>query len=106
MLANQVFGSFIFPNTRKNLRFISSQLETSSGKYLCGDKLTAADILISFPLIAGKGRLDTFGAWEGGSWAKEFPNIAEYVDMLEAEPGYQKSLEEIKKIDGGFSASL
>ena len=106
MLANRIFSSFIFPNARKHLVLLEQQLATSSGKYLCCDKLTAADILMSFPLIAAKGRFDEFGEWEGGSWKTEFPRVYEYVQLLEAEPGYVKSVEKIKEVDGGFEASL
>lgn len=106
MIANQIFTNFIFPNAHKHLKFLNSQLETSSGKYLCGDKLTAADILLSFPLIAAKGRFDDFGTWEGGSWKKEFPKLFAYVEMLEAEEGYVRSVEKVKEIDGEFSSAL
>lgn len=107
MIANRVFSSFIFPNARKHLKFLEQQLSTSSGKYLCGANLTAADILISFPLIAAKDRFDQLGQWEGGSWKKECPKVWDYVQSLEAEEGYKRSVEKIKEIDGGeFSASL
>ncbi|CAM1510352.1 Fc.00g006870.m01.CDS01 [Cosmosporella sp. VM-42] len=105
MLANRVFSSFIFPNAHKHLTLLEQTLSTSSGKYLCYDKLTSADILMSFPLIAAKSRFDEFGEWEGGSWKKEFPKVYAFVETMEAEPGYIKSVEKIKKMDGSFNSS-
>ncbi|KAJ6441654.1 palmitoyltransferase ERF2 [Purpureocillium lavendulum] len=104
--ANRILSQFVFPNALKHLRLIESYLETSGGRYLCGDALTAADILMSFPLIAAKDRWDEMGRFEGGSWARQFPRVARYVELLEAEEGYRKSVEAIEKIDGKFSPSL
>ncbi|KAI8667386.1 hypothetical protein NCS56_00874400 [Fusarium sp. Ph1] len=106
ILANRIFSFWIFPNTRRNLSMIEGHLATSGGDYLCGATLTAADILMSFPLIAAQGKLDEFGSWEGGSWREEFPRVAAYVKRLEAEGGYVRSVEKVKEIDGSFTASL
>ncbi|KAI8666613.1 hypothetical protein NCS57_00887000 [Fusarium keratoplasticum] len=106
MLANRIFSFWIFPNMRRNLSMIEGHLATSGGDYLCGATLTAADILMSFPLIAAQGKLDEFGSWEGGSWREEFPKVAAYVKRLEAEEGYVRSVEKVKEIDGSFTASL
>lgn len=106
VVANRVYSMFVFPNSRRNLKMLEGMLATSSGKYLCGDKLTAADVLMSFPLIAAKGRLDEVGSWEGGSWEVEFPKIKAYVEMLEDSPGYKKSVAKVEEIDGKFTAGL
>ncbi|KAI9147959.1 Imitation switch two complex protein 1 [Paramyrothecium foliicola] len=105
-VANRIFASYIFPNARKNLAMIEQHLGESGGRYLLGDSLTAADILMSFPLIAGGGRFDSMGSWEGGSWGAQFPRTKAYVDMLEAEDGYKRSVEKIKEFGGGAKASL
>ncbi|KAF7532625.1 hypothetical protein G7Z17_g13618 [Cylindrodendrum hubeiense] len=104
IVANRIFASFIFPNTRRNLVLMEKHLSTSGGAYLCGDSLSAADILMSFPLIAAKDSLDSFGSFEGGSWRNEFPRVAEYVTKLEAEEGYKASVAKITEIDGEFEA--
>ena len=106
IIANRIIGLFIYPNIKRHLAFIESQLASSSGKYLCGESLTAADILMSFALIVGAGRFDDLGSWEGGTWTKAYPKVAEYVRLLEAEKGYKRSVENIEAIDGGFEASL
>lgn len=104
--ANRVMAQFVFPNARRHLRFFDGQLASSGGAYLCGGELMAADILMSFPLVAAKSRWDELGCWEGGSWAKAHPRVAEYVARLESEPGYRRSIERIEAIDGKFTPSL
>ncbi|EWG49815.1 hypothetical protein FVEG_09203 [Fusarium verticillioides 7600] len=106
ILANRIFSAFIFPNVHVNLKMIEGHLATSGGKYICGPQLTAADILLSFPLIAAKEDLDNFGSFENGSWKSEFPKVAEYIELIENEEGYKKSVEKIVEIDGEFSATL
>jgi glutathione S-transferase len=61
---------------------------------------------MSFPVIAGSGRFDEMGHFEGGSWRTAFPKLAEYVKLLESEEGYKRSVEKIEAIDGKFEASL
>lgn len=106
IIANRIIAMFVYPNVKRHLAFLNDQLETSSGKYLCGESLTAADILMSFPVIAGSGRFNELGHFEGGSWEKAYPRVAEYVKLLEAEDGYKRSVEKIEAIDGKFEASL
>lgn len=106
IIANKILSMFVYPNAKRHLKFLNEQLATSGGKYLCGDKLTAADMLMSFPLIAAKNRWDDIGAWEGGSWRTAFPKILEYTQTLESDPIYKQSIEAIKKVDGKFNAAL
>ncbi|GAO18218.1 uncharacterized protein UV8b_06287 [Ustilaginoidea virens] len=106
VIANRITAMFVYPNVKKHLAFIDGQLATSGGKYLCGDKLSAADILMSFPLIAGSARFDELGTWKDGSWRNEFPRVREYVELLEAEPGYRRSVEKVEAIDGKYESSL
>jgi len=107
-VANKIFSAFIFPNARKHMAMIDGQLKSApeGGPYLCGKHLTAADILMSFPLIASRGRLDDIGNWKGGSWATEFPRVDEYVKMLENEEGYKQSVKKVEEVEGKFEASL
>ncbi|KEY67331.1 hypothetical protein S7711_04582 [Stachybotrys chartarum IBT 7711] len=105
-VANRIFGAFVHPNARKNLAMLNQMLETSSGTYLCGNSLTAADILIAYPLIAGKELLDTTGEFEGGSWTREFPLLGKYTENMMVEEGYRKSQEKVKELDQQSKASL
>lgn len=103
MVANKIFALFIAPNIKKNLAMINEHLATSGGQYLCNDQLTAADILMSFPLIAAQSRFKEIVP----GWETSYPKVAEYIKTLEASPGYKKSVEKVKELDGGkFQASL
>lgn len=62
------------------------------GNYITGTKLTGADILLSFPLIAAKARV--------GVDAKKYPNLVKYTALLEKEPGYLAAVKKIEAIDG------
>lgn len=101
-VAGRIYSSYVYPNARGHVAMIDEQLATSpgGGKYLCGTHLTAADILMSFPLIAARQMFKDLGPWEGGSWEAEFPRVKEYVDMLEAEDGFKRSEEKVRVMEG------
>lgn len=108
IVADRIFSTFIFPNVRKHFTMLEQHLETTpdGAKYLCGNHLTAADILMSFPLIASKhGRLNEIGAWKHGDWTKEFPKLAAYTNMLEAEEGYKRSIAKMEELDGKYEVA-
>lgn len=89
------------PNLLTHLGFLEQQLKTApgGGGYLCGPILTGADILISFPLLASRSRIDFFTA-------ASYPLLFAYIDKLEAAPGYKKAVEKIIEIEGSFTASF
>ena len=99
-VASKIQSGFLEPNFKTHFTFLEGQLKTSpdNGQYLCGSKLTGADILLSFPLIAGKGR--------SGLTKEAYPKLWAYVERLEAEPGYLNAVEKIKEIDGKFEATF
>lgn len=91
---------FLTPNFRTHFSFLESQLATSpnGGKYLCGKELTGADILMSFPLIASKGR--------AGLTQAAYPRIWAYVELLEVHDGYKKAVQKIIDVEGEFKSTL
>ena len=70
----------------------------NNGEYLCGSKLTGADILMSFPLGAAKGR-STFSK-------EKHTKLWAYVDRIEALEGYKKAVQKIVDIEGSYDPSL
>ncbi|KAM3514670.1 hypothetical protein MY11210_001641 [Beauveria gryllotalpidicola] len=102
IVANRIISLFIAPNIKKNLAMLNDQLSTSGGKYLCNDQLTAADILMSFPLLAAKSRFTEIVP----GWDKTYPRVVEYIKTLESNPGYKKSIAKVEELDGKFQASL
>lgn len=100
MIADRVMSIFVIPTLRKHLNFLEQQLSTSAGDYLCGKDLTAADILVSYGVIAFDPRVDSFMTFEEGSWRAAYPKTAAYVDKLKNEEGYKKTQEKVKEIEG------
>ncbi|AEO69752.1 cd951dff-517d-478b-ae87-8ca064a3e44f [Thermothielavioides terrestris] len=102
-VVSKLFSIFIGPQIAKHLAFLESQLETSpsGGSYLCGPHLTAADILLSFPLLQARERADELRAGEGqAKLAEKYPKLWEYLRRLEQEPGYKRAeakIEELQK---------
>lgn len=105
-IANKINSVFIMPNVRKNLELLESYLATPPSAadgtgYLCGDHLTAADIMLSYPLFAVRERAAEFTI-DGASIQTKFPKTFEYLARLEKEPGYVQSVETIEKLEGKF----
>jgi glutathione S-transferase len=99
-VAGRILDGFVLPNARKNLAMLEGMLDSSAGKYLCGETLTAADILVAFPLMTASGVLDSIGSYEGGGgWKNEFPRLAEYADRMAAEETYLRAQEKVKELD-------
>lgn len=101
VIANQVIGLMVFPNMKKHLAFLEQQLETSGGDFITGPNLTAADIMLSYPLLAGALGFDGMGKWPEGSAKASFPRVYAYMERLEKQPGYQKAVDKTKEIDNG-----
>lgn len=97
-ISGNVQSSFLDPNFATHFTFLEEQIKTSGGNYICGPNLTGADILLSFPLIAGGSR--------AGLIKEKYPSLHAYVQRLENEPGYKKSIEKIIEIEGKFEATL
>lgn len=97
-VANKIQSGFLDPNFATHFSFLEGQLKTSGGNYLCGPNLTGADIMLSFPLIAGGSR--------AGLTKEKYPTLHAYVERLENEPGYKKAANKIIEIEGKFEATL
>lgn len=101
VIANQVIAMTVYPNIKKHLAFLEQQLETSGGDYITGPDLTAADIMLSYPLLAGATGFDSMGKWPKGTAKESFPRLYAYMARLEQQPGYQRAVEKTKEIDNG-----
>ncbi|RAH79795.1 hypothetical protein BO86DRAFT_365984 [Aspergillus japonicus CBS 114.51] len=97
-VAGQVEKAFLNRNIAAHLEFLEEQLRSSpgGGPYLCGPVLTAADIMMSFPVIAMAGRLSMEG----------YPELRRYAELLQKEEGYVAACRKIEEADGKFEASL
>ncbi len=90
---------------KKHFGMMESYLATSP--YLCGEHLTGADIMLAYPLIAGKegGMYNNDLKWDKDSFEETYPKVSEYIDRLAREPGWLKSIEKIKDVEGSFKIS-
>ncbi|KAK9610119.1 bifunctional glutathione transferase/peroxidase [Aspergillus fumigatus] len=63
MVASKVEQAFVTPNLTSHFEFLEDQLKTvpGGGPYLCGKELTAADIMMSFPVIASLIKMPDLG---------------------------------------------
>ena len=86
----RVESMFLNENFKTHFGFLESQMASSpeNGKYLCGKDLTAADILISFPLFAGRSKIDKTA----------YPKLIEYINTLEQNEGYKLSIKKIEDV--------
>jgi glutathione S-transferase len=106
LIANQMISMLVVPNMKRHFGMMEQFLETSPGEgsYMCGRNLTGADIMLSYPLIAGiDGSFDSLAKWEKGSFKETFPKLHAYIERLAQEPGWKRSVDKIKEIEGGFS---
>lgn len=85
-------SGYLDPSFKTHFTFLEEQLKTSpdNGPYLCGPRLTGADVMLSFPLIAGKDR--------AGLTQEAYPKLWDYVARLKAEPGYVKAGEKMAEM--------
>lgn len=88
------------PNFETHYKFLESQLATSpdDDQFLCGKDLTAADVLMSFPLKAGQSR--------SGKTKEECPRIWAYIDRLHEREAYKRSVKKTEEIEGSFKTHL
>ena len=100
MMVGAVKKNFLNPTSETNFAFLESQIASSpnDGKYLCGETLTAADIMMSFPLGAAKGR-STFSK-------EKHPKLWEYVERLENLDAYKTAVQKIVEVEGSYDGSL
>ncbi|EGP89879.1 unnamed protein product [Zymoseptoria tritici ST99CH_1A5] len=92
-IAGRVDAAYLTANYATHFAFLESQLASSpqGGKYLCGKDLTAADILMSFPIMAAKAQLLK---------KAEYPKLYAYAEMLEGHEGFKRSVKYIEEVTG------
>jgi glutathione S-transferase len=81
-IAQKVRVGYLNANVRRNLDHMEATLNTSL--WFCGDELTAADVQMSFAVEAASVRTNL---------QEDYPNLAAYLERLQARPAYQRALE-------------
>ena len=80
-IANKVMDGFVSPNIKRHFEFIEAHL--AENDWFAGDKMTGADIQMSFPLEASASR----------GLLKKYPKIQAYVTRIQKRTAYRKALE-------------
>ncbi|KAJ2896614.1 Glutathione S-transferase 1 [Zalerion maritima] len=100
VVANKIISLFVFPNAKRHMSFLQEQLSTSSGPYLIGRHLTAADILMSFPLLAARERFPGLGSWEGGDMRRGHEKVYEYLERMEGMESFKRAVKRVEESEG------
>ena len=80
-IASKVMAMLVWPNLKRQFAFIEAELGRS--RWLAGDALTGADIMMSFPLEAAAQRADL---------ATGHPKAMAFLKAIHARPAYQRAL--------------
>ena len=81
-ISAKVKGSFINPSLERMLAHMEASLAETG--WFAGKTMTAADIMMSFPVEAA-------GARTGGG--QQYPNLQAFAQKIHALPSYQRALE-------------
>jgi len=81
-IASQVRAAYLGPNVKANLDYMEAELEKSA--WFAGGELTAADVMMSFPVEAAAVRTDL---------ETEYPRLRAFLERVQARPAYRKALE-------------
>lgn len=81
-IVKKVREGYLDDNVRRNLEFMEASL--AEADWFCGDRLSAADIQMSFALEAAEVRADLGSA---------YPRLARFLEHVRARPAYQRALE-------------
>ncbi|OAP64325.1 hypothetical protein AYL99_00297 [Fonsecaea erecta] len=99
-VAGKIESSYLQRNMKSHYDFLEAQLATSpdGGDYLCGKDITAADIMLLFPLEAGQTR--------SGFTQSQYPKIWAYVERLHERDAYKRAVAKVVEIEGEFKTTL
>lgn len=79
-IARQVNAEFTDPEIKRQLTFLNNEL--AERRWFAGDVFTAADVQMSFPLVAAASRADVAG---------EYPNVHRYLQHITSLPAYKRA---------------
>ena len=78
----KVRSGYLDANVKSNLDFMESSLDQSG--WFAGDRMTAADIQMSFPVEAAEVRTNL---------SSDYPNLNAFLEQVRARPAYRAALE-------------
>ena len=97
-IAGRVESSFLKPNFKNIFEFLEGQIASSpgNGEYLCGKEITAADILMCFPLEASRSR--------AGMVPETYPKVCAYLEKLKERDAYKRAIQKIVDVEGSYTS--
>lgn len=95
-IASKLESSYIHPNLALHFDFLEEQMKTApnGGHFLCGDKLSGADILMIFPLEAAMRR--------SGLTKEKHPCLVAYVEQMLERPAYKQAVNRVVQEFGKY----
>ncbi|KAF7362353.1 Glutathione S-transferase [Mycena venus] len=99
-ISGKLTKGYLDPNFVTHFSFLEEQLTTApdGGPYLCGRKLTGADMMMSFPVM-----LVTSGWGSVANMNKEtFPKLFAYAELLTKSESYKRAVDKIVAIEGEY----
>ncbi|KAK4495147.1 hypothetical protein PRZ48_013474 [Zasmidium cellare] len=92
LIAGRFDNEFLIENYAMYFGFLEGELESSpdGGEFLCGTELTAADVMMSFPVLVGRTLVDL----------TKYPRVLAYIDTMEKGSEYKASIDEIEAKTG------
>jgi glutathione S-transferase len=102
-VASKIEENFLNQNFVDHLDFLENQLRSApgSGPFLTGQKLTVADIMMSYPVIESMKRI--VGVQKGIT-KDRYPLLSAYATRLQDCEGYKRAVAKIVSIEGHFEA--
>jgi glutathione S-transferase len=73
-------------NVQNDMSWLETELSLSQGQFLCGENVTAADIMMQFSA-------EFIIARELGTNGKEWPNINKWLEACKNTEGYKRAVE-------------
>ncbi|KAK4575095.1 bifunctional glutathione transferase/peroxidase [Recurvomyces mirabilis] len=94
-IASRVYAAFLTQSLKTHFTFLESQLATSpnNGRFLCGSELTAADIIMSFPLLSAVRVAKKITK-------VDYPKLVAYCDLLESQQSYKAAVKRTEEVSG------
>lgn len=80
------------------MEFLENDMAAHGGNYICGNELTAADIMMHFPLEAGGKR--------AGMTKEKHPRLYAYVERIQQREAYKRAIARIESETGEPFQSL
>ncbi|EMG50470.1 hypothetical protein G210_3958 [Candida maltosa Xu316] len=103
LLVHGMDSQFAIPNLKSNLAYLDDILKKQhdkGSKYFVGDKLSAADIILEFPLMINifqnKRASDSLGA---GDIEALYPHLKQWTEDMKKEPSYSKAFSLVAKYE-------